>query len=492
MVTKSTTTGGSGHGVSESDASQRRPVSNAVFVWLVCSAFSFAIAAIESVFSNRGLALVGLLLALVITLCTGWLRPPLSRDLGSFELSLVSCTSKTPLQTGPRFRLDSPGALMFVVLCAGFMATAHASQRTALAGGLVLSGGLLANTAAVLNQPVLIESLQLEHQERQQMAIVLQHISGGDAVTKLSNGRVPYPPNEVIECGSSLHGWNYLLHGKWLVLVGLTIYLFTSSCRLRSRLLGAGAWILVGAILSCVLCSQRLIAEHCWSQSEEFAAAADYERAREAFTHALHVCPALEELERTWYWAGKLDYLERKSTSRAMFFRAAQLANDRQHHQAAMLMDELLARTEGDCVPVRGQAARSLTALGLMHYLDGSTYDLPQTAESRGRLRSTEAAVAFWSRALTIQPNRATCLLFRSVALAGSSNATAQVEEDVQQFLMATADRSLQADILATLGDVYFEAGQTQRARQYYEQSKRIFELPKDINFRARRGLLGV
>jgi hypothetical protein len=96
-----------------------------------------------------------------------------------------------------------------------------------------------------------------------------------------------------------------------------------------------------------------------------------------------------------------------------------------------------------------------------------------------------------WERAIAIDPYRFDCLFYIALAQAKSNADVRTVEHPTKRLLGNIADRTLRADILATLGDVYFEAGKIEIARCHYEASKQAFELPKDINFRARRGLLG-
>ena len=66
------------------------------------------------------------------------------------------------------------------------------------------------------------------------------------------------------------------------------------------------------------------------------------------------------------------------------------------------------------------------------------------------------------------------------------------VTASFEKLQMHWVDRTIRADIAATLGDAHFDHGNIQDARELYRESLRFYNLPKRINYRARRGLLGL
>ena len=67
-----------------------------------------------------------------------------------------------------------------------------------------------------------------------------------------------------------------------------------------------------------------------------------------------------------------------------------------------------------------------------------------------------------------------------------------EIEELFKPCLARLEDRVLRADMLAILGDVHFVAGDFTQARENYLASLRAFHLPKQINYRAQKGLTGL
>ncbi|MBV9122375.1 MAG: hypothetical protein JO112_03305, partial [Planctomycetes bacterium] len=82
--------------------------------------------AAEVVVSRRGLGVLFLLGALVLTL-GGWLRPPLSTDIRSLYIPLGICRAGQPtaqemLQEPRRIPADSGGVLLLALLAGGLLA----------------------------------------------------------------------------------------------------------------------------------------------------------------------------------------------------------------------------------------------------------------------------------------------------------------------------------------------------------------------------------
>jgi tetratricopeptide (TPR) repeat protein len=156
-------------------------------------------------------------------------------------------------------------------------------------------------------------------------------------------------------------------------------------------------------------------------------------------------------------------------------------------------MDELWPHRADAQRPIRNLVARLWTEIGLAHYLQKPVRDHPQLPDHHERTSGLTAALDAWNRALEAAPEKPDCLFYRGLAQTEANPARpALAEASMSRLLSLVADRALQADVTAALGDAYFGAGQMHEARRCYEQSRRLFELPKDINFRARKGLSGM
>jgi tetratricopeptide (TPR) repeat protein len=182
-------------------------------------------------------------------------------------------------------------------------------------------------------------------------------------------------------------------------------------------------------------------------------------------------------LEDTHAFLGKLDYRCGRASSAARYFRATQLAANGSHRLAIGLLEEL-ARNDQPTPVIHRWLADQVSEQGLALFQRGQT----------------QAAEDAWRRALRVDPTQ----IYRRLLVAV---VRARVDRDDPDGIAAmtdplldrlSQDRALRAAFLAMLGDAYFEAGRFSQARVRYQESLRAYGLPKHINHRAQRGLLGM
>ena len=124
----------------------------------------------------------------------------------------------------------------------------------------------------------------------------------------------------------------------------------------------------------------------------------------------------------------------------------------------------------------RSQAARVLAEMGIDSF-------------HRGRVGSAEIA---WERSLAADPKAIDSAVLLAEAARVDRDQVGRMEATLGPALDGMADRVLRADLLAMLGDAYFDSGQIALARQRYAASCEAFTLPKIINHHALRGMGGL
>jgi tetratricopeptide (TPR) repeat protein len=522
---------------------------NRLNVWAVMAGMfrkilELVLAGAQLTLSRRGLHVVFLMMAIFLTATrAGWLRPPLSPDIRSIHMPLGIWKSETNspeeiLQGPRRVTLDSAGGLLLTLIASGTLVVLWRPQRFGTVAGLLLCGAICANSAAAFNHPALIELMDLELEQRQQIdkfvlpslplncppsedkLLVAESSDPGNARIGLRSA-----PAEDEQCGDLGRGWDYLLYGQWLALWAVVGILLGGRGSLRQRLACLSRWVLLGMSLTGVVCFRRLYAEYHWEQAKFLEAQCDYSASRRALRVAIAQFPEFDRLERTWLLAGKLDYREGHSTPREHFFRAYQIARDKEqprrithledlpclrpgplyspgdlsappsnsgqgkaldtyHFASAMerfrainLMSDLLAEMDNSHPAVRNQVAQLWSTTGLDYY-------------RQDRLMAAQDA---WQRALQVVPWSHACAFFLGTAQIRTDRAKPELAEAIlAPTLTASADRTLRADIRASLGFSYFEAGQLTSARKQHVGSLADFKLPKIINFRGLKGIGGL
>jgi tetratricopeptide (TPR) repeat protein len=169
-------------------------------------------------------------------------------------------------------------------------------------------------------------------------------------------------------------------------------------------------------------------------------------------------------------------------------------ANHWEPLRALRVMDELLAEDAGRQGPVRHQAARMWTNIGLTYYLRTAMLtDAGLVYYEQNRWLT--AAEESWQRASQIDPGKRDVLFYLGMIQARADRSRPElVQAAFDPLLKGCADRALRADILNVLGDAYFEAGHLMKARRCYVESFDVYNLPgvDRINYRAQRRLGGL
>jgi tetratricopeptide (TPR) repeat protein len=522
------------------------------------------VALLELPVSRRGLPVVFLLLAGGLAVA-GWLRPPLTTDISGLHIPIGLGTTPGPspevILYGPRrVTADSLGLVLVALIAGAILVVLWRPQRFGMVAGVLMAASIAANAAAALNHPGLIERIDSEYEQWQQIVTVdLQ--SKTQVLANYPTGRINLvgQPAENDHRGDPVRGFVYLLYGRWLVLLAGAGVLLAGCSALRRRLACLAGWALLGVLLACAVCFPRLRAEYYWTQAQLLEARCDYAGSRRALQQAVDRYPELGALQRTWLLAGKLDYRLGSVTPRERYFRAYQIARDKEEfrglatledlpwtitaapdyrqglaplpagldlselpgavgapdflegtpfprgplltayhftlhrgrRQALALMDDLLG--EGHTDPaVREQAARLWTDLGLAYYMDVPVF-VDSALDYNPQDRHLGAAEDVWRKAAELGTYRRDCAMYLGTISARVYNTRPdRAEADFGPILNRLGDRVLRADIQATLGDAYFEAGRTLEARRRYAESLDAFCLPTIINFRAQKALGGL
>ncbi|MBY0525819.1 MAG: hypothetical protein K2R98_20670 [Gemmataceae bacterium] len=285
--------------------------------------------------SQRALPLVFLAGATFLaTAC--WLRPALSPDVRSYHIPLAiwSTTSPEPeeILIGPRrLVFDSIGVLLLALVAAGAVAILWRPVHVETVAGVLLCSALATNAAAALNHPALIELMDIEFEQRRQVASLIIKSPEKKAMANPHNGRIGGHGalTEDEQRGDVVRGGVYLLYGQWLILWAVLGIVFGGRGTLLRRGRQVLAWGLVGAALAGVFCHRRLHAELYWDQALDLEGEGDFAGASAALDHAVALFPELEQLERTWLLGGKIDYQLGEASLRERFFRAYQYHRDK-------------------------------------------------------------------------------------------------------------------------------------------------------------------
>jgi tetratricopeptide (TPR) repeat protein len=465
----------------------------------------------ELAVSRRALAVAFLALSAVMTL-GGWLRPPLSPDISGLHipLGLVKDTTTTPEQMLARTNgipPDSAGLLFLAVHVAGLLIVLLRPQLFAGVAGLLLTALMGINCAVVLNHPALMEVMGFEYTQRQGLAVneARQEIVSDLAntvreedlqarfdilfeeyeknypfVATTENGRVRVPePARNADWSDALQGRVYLLYDLWLIPLTIIALLVADRGPLRRRIAHLSLWTVLGVGLIWLFCGDRLRAEYHYILARHRENACDIDGARAELKQAIALFPEFEQLRRTRFLRGKLDYRQHHDSYDHEMYRLHQLVINNEQHLAIGQMGRLLAdkRYQDDKVLLQ-QAAQVWADAGT----DAFRATLPM------------AAYEAFERAAVLDPNRMECALYLTMLDARVDRSRPETAE--RKFLPISErldDRMLKADLLARLGDAFFEAGRMEEARKYYQWSLDVWSvLPKVVNHRAEKGLGGM
>lgn len=445
--------------------------------------------AIRHCLSRRGLIAFACLAAVFLSTRAPWVRPPLSADLRGWEipLSVTDYQSATATIEGARsVHLCSPGVVLLVVLVPTAILALHDPRHAGLLGGWLLVAAFATHSMVSAQHPVLFDLLEQQQDQRNDMITVLDRLSSGQSLASNGNGRVSAQSVPLFHRGRVSSAVRFALYGIWLVPLSIALILFGSAGGLAKRFVKLGVWTTVAIAITIPVCWQRVRAEWHWEQAWQLTQQADYRNAREELANAIRSFPSIADLQRTWYLAGKLDYHDQRESVQQLYYRAFQLCRLNAVIEAGDLLVPQLRRPDSPAA-IRALAAEIKARQGIDLFLKQAGQG---EGDPRAMARASAAATA-WRAALQTSPRRADCLLYLNLSYAWSGRDLDLVDQTTARLLEQVADRTVRADLLNCLGDVFFRAGNFDAARRAYNGSRDQFDLPKDMNFRARRGLLG-
>ena len=286
---------------------------------------------------------------------------------------------------------------------------------------------------------------------------------------------MPYDGTQPADAVSLPHAWTYLSYGAWLAALAMVGVLYGGRRSLAGRFRALAIWSALAAAAAAACCPPRLRAEYWWYYAAQVASEADFAVSRHALENAIRSFPPLDPLRRTWLLKGELDFEEGISSPEQRLWTASQLAARNDVAAANAVMQRLAIECAASAVAQ--QAADLLTLAG------------------RKRLREGDwgAAAEAFEKASTAAPWRLdTAFYLGMIDGRCDRHRPEQSETRLARLLVRCADRGLRADLLSVVGDVHFEAEKLVAARERYDQSFRLFNLPKTINYRAQKGLGGM
>lgn len=433
----------------------------------------------DRLLSARGLCLFVVLVVAVFGL-RGWLRPPISPDIGAFSISIfgggLDHDAASHIVYGPRpFVLFSIGSLIAASLVAAVLAIIWRPRWFVYAAGVMLCAVITAGAAAAINHPLLVELLDQQYSERQQLVAAL-NATVSPPMDLTTFPRVS-PSSFSADPGEMRRGTVFLREDRLVMVLVLWLAILLATRGGLYRRVGAWAlWTGAAVAVAVLVCVPRWHAERAWKRAETAERRADFDAARANAELALERYPELNHLRRTWLMFGRLDRRVDETTPAASFLRASLLAQSKRHTAAITELSLL--------------AAQSAPVPDVTRWL-GETWS--ELAAERLKVGDRQGAEEAWLRALEVDPSA----IFRGLGVAAMRSVIERGRPEtaadmVDTLLTHSADRSLRAAFQAMLGDSYFDVGRFAEARERYEQSMHEFALPKQINYRAMRGILGM
>lgn len=494
---------------------------------------------LDLLLSARGLAIIFLAVAAFLSI-SGWLRPPLSRDISPLYLSLGirGKTADQPPQLDSRpeelflgqdhIPRHSAGILLLGLIGLGTIVAMIQPQRLGMVAGILLAVGMMINAAAAFNHPLLIQALDYEFEQRQQIVGALA-ARYDNTVTTPANGRISRKtqPDGTGQRGDLSRGLVYLLYGRWFLLWTALGTILASRGTMPRRLGLLGTYGLLGLAGAGGLCYRRFYAEFEFARAERLESQGRFAAAREILEKAVAGFPSFEQLERTWLLTGKLDFIEKKGTAQESYFRANQLVHanntryqsspnedapwevartrlvyepkknldivDEERRQALAIMEGLLADPRNFAHrPLVNQAARLWNEVGLIYFQHAAELTAIGP-DKHWRDIHLNAAEESFRKAWQVDPLRRDTGFYLGLVMARTAYGHPElVEAELKPVYAGLADQVLKAEIFSTIGDAYFEAGRIDEARQWYAQSYDAFCLPKIINYRGQKGIGGL
>lgn len=487
-----------------------------------------------------------------------WLTPALSPDVRGLQLPLGVFGSQLDqdfLGDSRSIQSVSVGSALLFVIAAGLGIALALPTRTAILAGSLLAAGVAANAVAILNHPTLIQAMDIEYEQRLQIVESMNiRLMEEDRVAIAENARVGGPGylSGDEQRGDLVRGWIYSMRGRWLIVWALLGLMIATPGGWFQRCRTIVAWSCVGVCCGGLLCSRRIMAEVYWSQALRSEQRAEWDAADGWLSGCLRISPEMENLERTWLLAGKLDFLQNRGTHKQQFYRVFQAARERTRPRAVALREDVpwtIKRVsdvrEGLVAPPSGfegnlrhgalssgiheslapnniaelpllqievlalsddlsarhptkivlqQASRIWAEAGMTFYQKGTV--LKQ--ENRIYLeesRTLHTALEAWQRSLNADPTNRYARYFIANAIAGMDPMRIDsVQALSRPLLEGLDDQALKADVLSNLGDACFQSGRLDEARSYYARSFDLYNMPQydRINYRAQRRLGGL
>jgi hypothetical protein len=477
-------------------------------------------APLELALSRRGLALLFLAIGGGLALL-GWLRPPLSPDISGLHLPLgivqAGAPSAVDLLRGPRrISVDSAGVLLLGMIGVGALIVLVRPRYLTIVAGALLVATVASVAATSCNHPALVELMDHEYDQWVHIVGILDVTE--DDPLPLSHptfARIDKGPRGDDQRADLPRGWVYVRYGKWILCWMVLGVLLATPGRISRRLTYLAGWGLVGVVMAGGFCFPRLMAEYYWSRAKDLEARCDPGAARRALDEAVAWFPELDSLQRTWLLAGKLDYQKGLFTERAKLFQAYQISRDKhqtreatsredlpwlahlthnplEQRQAAALTEELRASVGENTPAVRNQASRLYTDIGLSYFLQpGLPFDTGLIFLARDQ--QLGSALAAWDQVKeSLLPPWDRTYVLAASQLRLDPTRPDRIEALLVPMRERLANQLLAADLLATLADAYFQAGQMEEARRRYAESADAFSMPKVVNHRAMKGLGGM
>jgi tetratricopeptide (TPR) repeat protein len=531
-MTWSTSTGESGHAVSEVIGGRQLPGRGGLAAWLFQLPFRIVSAAADALLSRRGLAVLFLLVAAGLTLASG-LRPPLSRDISSLHvpvgIPISRSTDEQPAlpasqreEAGPEALLrgshpvepDCVAVVLLAIIAPAALFVLWRPGLIAVAAGLLMCASIAVNAAMLFNHPALIELMDLEYDQSQGIARTVAYSPYKSALTTANTGRLADArPGENEQRADLLRGWTYLLHGQWLVAWGIVGVLFGGRGSMGRRLAGVGLWLLVGVGLAGAVCAGRLQAEYHWSRAKLLEAEGDFESSLQALDHAVTALPEFGRLERTWLLAGKLEHRLGHRTQHEQAFRTYQLARNKVQPRTSNRDEDLpwrvtLSADEREwrrALGLLGNLSLTVQRQGALRHLAGqlwtnvgaSFFEVMPNPTDAGfnyfpQKQRLNAATGAWEQATALESARRDCAFSEGLVWESTDPASpSRYAEAFARAMSQLADRLIRADILNTLADGYFRGGEMLKARRHYAESSDAFSVPTHPNRRSQKGIGG-
>ena len=411
-----------------------------------------------------------------------WLRPSLSQDISAFELPLYMTSNFDAVEAvqGDRhFFLLSPGVLLAAVAVLGIAANVLGWLSRSVVAGIFFATLVGCQLSLLFVHPALIVQLARENDSRNAIVSVM------DETAQPSIEITAFPRVKSLrrytEPGSIESAENFVPHGRAVfITISLMALLFVTPGSTLKRLSVGAMWTVAGVLLFAFFSAPRIPAEwhtyHAIHQEQQ----GNLTLAENHLRASLEWAPSLLDMPRTWSLQGLIDYQSNRETAARQYYVASQKSRNGMFKEALVELERMREYPEWD-------------SDGHQKYLNYWTADLRvKQAMDSFRMGHFDAAEEYWKLAMESDDSQKYRPLYVAALQTRLQGADPeQIWNTVDPLLDRLADRSLKAATHAMIGDCFFAQGEFTLARQHYQSSLDIYSLPKTINYRALRGLLG-